>query len=131
MADVWLYDYKETDARLHQRFTGFWNSEILANLRRLHGAGAKILLRCPMIPQHNARAEHLDGIVAIARELPNLEGVELLAYYDLWRAKLTRFGLTTTLPETVKPPSPETVRSWNDYLKKRGVTVVGAHHGGV
>ena len=125
LVDLWLYDYKETDPRLHQKFTGFWNSEILANLRRLHGVGAKILLRCPMIPQHNARIEHLDGIVALAKELPGLEGVELLPYYDLWRAKLKRFGLETSFPESVKPPSAETVRGWNDYLRERGVAVRG------
>lgn len=125
VVDLWLYDYKETDPRLHQKFTGFWNSEILANLKRLHGAGAKILLRCPMIPQHNARTKHLDGIVALARELPDLEGVELLPYYDLWRAKLKRFGLTTSLPETVKPPSAETVESWRAYLRTRRVSVIG------
>ncbi len=122
--DLWLYDYKETDPRLHQKFTGFSNSEILANLRRLHGAGASILLRCPMIPQHNTRPEHLDGMVALTRELPDLKGVELLAYYDLWRAKLKRFGLKTELPETVKPPSHETVESWRDYLRQRGVSVI-------
>ncbi len=125
LVDLWLYDYKETDPRRHQELTGFWNSEILANLRRLHGAGARILLRCPMVPQYNARTDHLDGIAVLARQLPHLEGVELLPYYDLWRAKLDRFGLTTTLPETVKPPSPETVRSWNEYLRKQGVKVVG------
>ncbi|MHB8899360.1 MAG: glycyl-radical enzyme activating protein [Thermoguttaceae bacterium] len=124
LVDLWLYDCKETDPRLHQKFTGFWNSEILANLRRLHAADAKVLLRCPMIPEHNARTGHLDGIAALAGELPNLQGVELLPYYDLWRAKLQRFGLTTELPETVKPPSPETVRSWNDYLRQRGAKVV-------
>lgn len=125
VVDLWLYDYKETDPHLHQKFTGFWNSEILANLKRLHGAGSKILLRCPMIPQYNARTEHLDGIVALTKGLPGLEGVELLPYYDLWRAKLRRFGLKTSLPESVKPPSAETVRKWNDYLRERGVGIVG------
>ena len=77
-----------------------------------------------MIPEHNARPEHLDGIVDLARELPQLEGVELLAYYDLWRAKLKRFGLTSKLPESVKPPSRSTVDSWNKYLRDRGVRVI-------
>lgn len=125
VVDLWLYDFKETDPRLRQKFTGFWNSEILANLRRLHGAGAKILIRCPMVPQYNARTEHLDGIVALAHELPNIQGVELLAYYDLWRAKLKRFGLTTELPESVRPPTRQTVESWRAYLRERGVVVVG------
>lgn len=125
LVDLWLYDFKETDPELHAKFTGFYSSQILANLRQLHAAGAKILLRCPMIPQHNARKEHLDGIVALARSLPKIEGVELLPYYDLWRAKLERFGLKSLLPESVKPPGRETLGSWKDYLKGRGVRVVG------
>jgi pyruvate formate lyase activating enzyme len=125
LVDLWLYDFKETDPRLHAKFTGFGNSAVLANLRRLHGTGAKILLRCPMIPQHNARRDHLDGIVALSRELPRLEGVELLPYYDFWRAKLKRFGLAATLPESVKPPDRAAVNSWIDYLRQRGVRVLG------
>jgi hypothetical protein len=44
-----------------------------------------------------------------------------LPYFDLWRAKLKRFGLTTALPDSVKPPSREIMKSWNDYLRERGV----------
>jgi len=86
--------------------------------------GAKIQLRCPLIPGHNARREHLDGIVALARSMPKIESVELLPYYDLWRAKLDRFGLKTELPESVKPPDRRTVDGWKDYLRTRGVPVV-------
>jgi len=125
LVELWLFDFKETDRRLHEEFTGKPNELILSNLKQLHGAGAKILIRCPMIPQHNARREHLDGIVALARNLPNIEGVELLPYYDLWRAKLPRFGLTSRLPESVKPPDSKTVNAWKDYLRARGVAVVG------
>lgn len=124
--DLWLYDYKETDPHLHAKFTGFGNAPILANLHALHRADAKIVLRCPMIPEHNARQQHLDGIAALARQLPKLEGVELLPYYDLWRAKLTRFGLTSPLPESVKPPDRATVQSWHDYLRQRGVRLVAS-----
>ena len=122
--DYWLYDYKETDPVLHRRFTGESNESILDNLRRLHEAGARILLRCPMIPGHNDRDAHLDGIAALARGLPRLEGVELLPYFDLWRAKLARFGLTTKFPASVKPPAPETMRAWNERLRRQGVKVI-------
>jgi pyruvate formate lyase activating enzyme len=124
LVDLWLYDFKETDRRLHEKFVGKPNEMILANLKRLHGAGARILLRCPMIPQHNARQDHLDGIAALARELPRLQGVELLPYYDLWRAKLKRFGLKSELPQSVKPPERSTMKSWRDYLRDRGVKVI-------
>lgn len=125
LVDQWLYDVKETDRRLHQRFIGKPNETIRSNLKRLHDAGAKILVRCPMIPQHNARRGHLDGLVRLAKELPRVDGIELLPYYDLWRAKLDRFGFKSSLPESVKPPDRETLDGWKDYLRDRGVTVVG------
>jgi pyruvate formate lyase activating enzyme len=124
--DLWLFDYKESDPNLHAKFTGRELQTVVQRLRQLHDSGANILLRCPMIPGHNARQGHLDGIVALSRKLPRLQGVELLPYYDLWRGKLQRFGLKSELPETVKPPSRETVKGWNNYLRERGVRVVGA-----
>lgn len=124
--DLWLYDFKETDPHLHAKFTGRENQTILERLRRLHDARAKILLRCPMIPSLNARSEHLDGIAELVRTLPRLQGVELLPYYDLWRGKLKRLGLTTALPDSLKPPDRDTVKSWNEHLRRNGVRVVGA-----
>ena len=125
LVDLWLFDLKETDRHLHEKSVGKPNDLILANLNQLHRAGAKILIRCPMIPELNARQEHLDGIADLARTLPKIEGVELLPYYALWRAKLARFGLKSDLPESVKPPENSTVQAWKDYLRGRGVRVVG------
>lgn len=131
MVDLFLYDYKETDPQLHQAFVGQPNGPILANLKKLHAAGGRILMRCPMIPEYNARKEHLDGIARTAAELPRLEGVELLAYHRLGRAKLQRFGFPPRMPESVKPPEAETVRGWNAYLAKKGVKLVNAPPGAV
>ena len=124
LVDLWLFDYKETNWQLHEKFVGKPNELILSNLKRLYKEDAKIQLRCPMIPGHNARREHLDGIVALAKSMPRIESVELLPYYDLWRAKLDRFGLKTELPESVKPPERRTVDGWKDYLRSRGVPVL-------
>ncbi len=94
---------------------------ILANLRRLHDAGAHIRLRCPMIPEYNARREHLDGLARTALSLPKLEGVELLPYHRLGRAKLNRFGLPVRFPESVKPPDPATLQGWLEMLRSQQV----------
>lgn len=123
--DLWLFDYKETDPHRHAQYTGRERQTIVQRLQQLHDSGAPILLRCPMIPDLNARRDHLDGIVALSRRLPRLQGVELLPYFDFWRGKLARFGLKSELPATVKPPSRDTVKAWNDYLRERGVRVVG------
>lgn len=124
LVDLWLYDYKETDPLLHVKFTSVPRAAIVENLRRLHENNAKIRLRCPMIPQYNARPSHLDGIVALCRNSPNLEGVEILPYYDLWRAKLKRLGMESRLPESVRPPDRRTVESWTSHLRERGVRVI-------
>lgn len=124
LVDLFLYDCKETDPQLHESFTGQSNEKIRSNLRKLHAAGANILLRCPMIPEYNARREHLDGIAALARELPKLKGVELLPYHRMGRAKLNRFGLYTRMPESVQPPDRAAVDGWVAQLEQRGVGTV-------
>jgi pyruvate formate lyase activating enzyme len=127
--DLFLYDYKETNSQLHEAFVGKPNEKILANMKRLHAAGARILMRCPMIPEYNARREHLDGIARMADEMPNLVGVELLPYHRLGRSKLIRFGFAAGVPESVRPPDAETFRGWNQYLAKKGVKLVNAPNG--
>ncbi|MBI4877578.1 MAG: glycyl-radical enzyme activating protein [Acidobacteria bacterium] len=124
VTDLFLYDCKETSPQLHESFTGKSNDRIRDNLRKLHAAGANIVLRCPLIPEYNARREHLDGIAALARELPGLKGVELLPYHRLGRAKLNRFGLFTRMPESVKPPERSVVAGWVEHLEKAGVRTV-------
>jgi pyruvate formate lyase activating enzyme len=121
LVDLFFYDCKESDDELHRTFTGFPRAPVVENLRRLHAAGASIVLRCPMIPEFNARREHLDGIASLARSLPNLKGVEILPYHRLGRAKLERFGLETRMPESVKPPDARTLEGWIRHLAARGV----------
>jgi pyruvate formate lyase activating enzyme len=81
-------------------------------------------MRCPMIPEYNARREHLEGIARLAAELPRLKGVELLPYHRLGRAKMNRFGLFARMPDSVKPPDASASAEWNAFLRKRGVPVV-------
>ncbi|MBM3747843.1 MAG: glycyl-radical enzyme activating protein [Acidobacteria bacterium] len=125
LVDLWLYDYKETNPQLHASFTGESNQRILENLRALDRAGARLALRCPMVPEYNARKEHLDGIAALAGQLRNLAGVELLPYHRLGQSKLRRFGFTTRMPATVKPPDQTMIGAWNAHLRSRGVRLVG------
>lgn len=88
-----LYDVKELDCARHQQYTGIGNSLILANLRRLYDAGAKITLRLPIIPGYNERPEHFQAVEKLVESLPGLAGVERIPYHPLGRGKLARFGL--------------------------------------
>lgn len=119
--NLFLFDWKETNPQLHESFTGAPSAPIRANLRRLHDSGARILLRCPMIPEYNARAEHLDGIAALAREMPRLLGVELLPYHRLGSSKAQRVGIASRMPAGVRPPDRAAIDGWHTHLRKMGV----------
>ncbi len=122
--DLFLYDYKQTDPDLHRKYTGASNELILANLRKLHQRGATVRLRCPIIPGLNDHEEHFAGIAALARELPGLEGVQIMPYNRLGESKLERLGLDATGRPHPPTPDEDTVNSWVTRLKRHGVSVL-------
>jgi len=96
LVDLFLYDYKETDPERHIEYTGVPNDLILENLRGLHAWGAQIALRCPIIPGLNDHEDHFAGIAALARQMPNLERIELVPYHPLGRGKIERLGMAAS-----------------------------------
>jgi len=98
LVDLFLYDYKETDPERHIDYTGVPNDLILENLRGLHAWGAKIALRCPIVPGCNDREDHFAGIATLAREMPKLEGIELVPFHPLGRGKVERVGMAVYHP---------------------------------
>lgn len=122
--DLFLYDLKETDDARHRRFTGVPASRIEANLRALHGQGAAILLRLPIVPGLNDRAEHFRAVAELAGELPGLLGVEVMPYHSLGIGKRERFDLDLDARANPAPPSPATVAGWVASLRAGGVKVI-------
>ena len=90
--DLFLFDIKETDPERHREFTGVDNRLILQNLEHLHRAGADILLRCPIIPGLNDSDGHIATVAALAREYPNIRGVEIMPYHDMGKGKWKELG---------------------------------------
>lgn len=90
--DMFLYDYKATDDRQHMRYTGVSNRLIRRNLKALSDVGARIVLRCPMIPEVNLTEEHFDEIARLSRELSGICEVELEPYHPLGAQKAERLG---------------------------------------
>lgn len=119
--DLFLFDYKATDAREHRRLTGATNGRLLANLDALHRRGARIRLRCPLIPGVNDSAEHLAGIAALSARYPNLEGLEIMPYHDLGKDKAARVGMSYPLPH-VPTADEATQAGWMEALGALGCT---------
>jgi pyruvate formate lyase activating enzyme len=101
--DLFLYDLKVMDDRRHREMTGTSNGLILDNLRRLAEHGHPVVLRVPIIPHLNDDEENIRQIGALARRLPNITQVDILAYHMLGRDKYERLNSPNPMPETAPP----------------------------
>lgn len=85
--DLWLYDIKVFPEKEHIQYTGVSNKVILNNLYLLDRLGAKIILRCPIIPDINMTPQHWEGIANLAKTLSNVICVHLEPYHPLGLSK--------------------------------------------
>ena len=109
--DLFLWDVKETNSDYHREFTGVPNETILENLRKLDAAGAKIVLRCPIIPGCNDRAEHLKGIGVLAESLQNVQRIDVSPYHPLGKSKSEALDIDYALGD-LSFTEEETVQNW-------------------
>lgn len=91
--DVFLYDYKETDPNRHLEFTGVKQDKILENLYALDDLSAKVVLRCPIIPDINDYEKHFLGIANVANTHECIKSVELMPYHPLGISKSQNIGV--------------------------------------
>jgi len=101
--DMFLYDVKHTNDKLHREHTGGSNRGILDNLKRLSECGVPIEIRIPTIPGFNADEESLAAIGELLSGLSNIAGVRLLPYH-LARSKYETVGHPDTMPHVDPPP---------------------------
>lgn len=117
--DLFLWDVKATGASLHRELTGADGDLIRANLNALYTAGAKIRLRCPMVPGVNDSPEHLRHIATLVSKMPHLDGIDIMPYHNFGRDKATRVGMPAAdLPD--RPASDEQVNDWLAWLNTLG-----------
>ena len=101
--DLFLYDYKATGDDAHLAFTGVSQELILQNLFMLNELGADIILRCPMIPEHNITEEHVKGIMDVASNLKHLLEIHLEPYHNIGVSKRIELGMSEGT-EMITPP---------------------------
>ena len=110
LVDLFLFDLKETDPLLHHKYTGVLPDRILENLHVIDNAGAKCVLRCPIIPGLNDREDHFRNIGRIAETLSNLSEINIMPYHPLGDSKLARLGREFSFQSIY--PDELRVRSW-------------------
>ena len=121
--DLFLYDLKHMDSLRHREVTGVPNEVILENLRRLSAVYAKCIVRIPWVPGINDDEKNLLESAKFMASLPHLEGVELMMYHDIARAKYEALGREYVLAET-KPPTEMELHHAARILQSYGLTVL-------
>lgn len=123
LVDLFLVDYKVSDPEIYKKYVGGDNSKVEETFRKLHASGARIRMRCPIIPGVNDTEAHFRRIAEMTLELPNMEGAELLPYHKLGVSKAARIGMES---EEFEMPSNETVQGWKEYIKGLGGRLINA-----
>lgn len=112
--DLFLYDIKHMDSKIHKQYTGVDNQIILDNVLKLKKLGADIKVRIPLIPGINDQINELTRTAAFVAEELNIREVSLLPYHRLGQSKYEQMGREYEL-KTVVP-----VRSDNvEYFESR------------
>lgn len=129
--DLFLYDIKILDSVRHKEYTGRSNELILSNVKALAEAGAKLILRVPLIPGYTDKPEDIDAIGNfILQELHNrILRIELLQYNRLAASKYGNSTIYTDggpgeypLPDLI-PQTKEYISHLSHILSDKGISV--------
>lgn len=90
--DCFLFDIKETNKEIHQKYVGVDNEIILKNLEFLDKLKSKVVLRCPIISSVNDREEHFLKIAELSLEYNCIKSVEFMPYHPLGMEKSIQIG---------------------------------------
>jgi glycyl-radical enzyme activating protein len=99
LTDLFLFDLKQTDPALHERYTGAKNTQILANLRRLSASGASIEIRIPVIPGVNDDDAFAEAADELLGNLSGITTVKRLAFNPYARSKYEAVGRKSRMPD--------------------------------
>jgi len=96
-----LYDIKHMDPAKHKELTGVDNRIILENAKMIAAMGKPMIIRVPLIPDHNDSKENMKALAEFMLIL-GLKKVDLLPYHSLGKIKYYRLGMEYKLSD-LKP----------------------------
>jgi pyruvate formate lyase activating enzyme len=106
LLDLIFCDLKHLDPAEHRRLTGVSNDRILANLRKVVGSGLRVVIRIPVVPEHNDTEANLHATaVFIAEQLGSrVEQIQLLPFRKLGEEKYASLGMRYPMQDFAAPP---------------------------
>ena len=116
-----IFDLKHIDSEQHKAGTGFSNTNIMNNVRKLNEAfKGRVVFRLPFIPGYNSSGENLAGIASLISET-NWREINILPLHHLGREKYQILSLEYKAAG-IPTPSPEDLKAAKAIFEEFGVT---------
>jgi pyruvate formate lyase activating enzyme len=111
--DVFLYDLKAYDEKIHIRCTGQSNKTILENLLYLDSQGKEIEIRIPYVPKHNG--DQIEKLAQHLAPLKHVTKVRVLPYHNYAGSKYAALEMANILPDVL--PTEEELQQARNVIR--------------
>lgn len=118
--DLVLLDIKAFSETTYQNLTGVALQPTLDFARRLAAMSKPIWIRYVLVPGLTDRFDEIEGLAAFAKELGNIERVDVLPFHKMGEFKWGAAGRPYQLADT-NPPSPELIERTRAVFRKHGL----------
>lgn len=118
----WIFlDLKHIDPQQHQTGTGFSNTNIINNVRKLNETfKGKLVFRLPLIPGYNSSKENLEGIACLILQTKWKE-INILPLHHLGKEKYQLLNLAYKAAH-FPTPSSEDLKAAKIIFDEYGIT---------
>lgn len=99
--DLFLFDVKAYDEKLHQKLTGVKNELILSNLKYLNDMHKTIYIRMVIVPKMNDQKADILKRIDYISNFKNVKRLDILKYHIYGVGKYEKLGLEYRMPKVV------------------------------
>ena len=118
--DLYLMDIKHMNSAKHKEFTSQPNELILENAKKITDAGARLIVRTPVIPTFNATKEEIGEIAKFASSLKGVTQMHILPYHSIGTDKYKGLNRDYSLTG-IEPPSKELMNELLEVVNSYGL----------
>jgi pyruvate formate lyase activating enzyme len=122
ITEIFLYDLKLIDDKLHYEYCGVSNKMIHENLKILSSQGDKVILRLPIIPTITDTDKNISETMSFISTLKNIQEIDLLPYHQSAKSKYVRMQKENKVAELI-PPAKEYMNELKNKFMQLDVPV--------
>lgn len=120
--DIFLYDLKLMDDKIHFEYCGVSNELIHENLKNLSFRSDKIILRLPIIPTITDTEENISQTISFISTLKNIREIDLLPFHSTAKSKYERMQKENKVVNLV-PPTKEHMSELKYRFSQLGIPI--------